>query len=226
DLAGPAGPAGRHPLPSPDQFAKAMRRAGVDEDSTVVAYDGGTGAAARAWWLLHASGHVRAAVLDGGWDGWRGRGHPTVMGEEASRGGTFRAHDFEGWVGADELAALLRRGEVVLDARSHERYLGQPSPLDPRPGHVPGATNLPWSDAYARGLVRSADELSRLLRDAGRGRVPAAAYCGSGVTACSLILALASAGVEGVRLYPGSWSEWAQDPGRPAETGEGVSRGG
>src|ERR1035437_7965089 len=199
ELAGPPGPAGRHPLPSAEQFTKAMQQAGVSKASRVVAYDGGSGSAARAWWLLRAAGHTQVAVLKGGLQSWIA---------------------FRGGVSAAETARLLASGAAVLDARSRERFRGAPSPLDPRPGHIPGAGSLPWTEAYRDGQVIADEELAARSAAATGGRRPAVAYCGSGVTACSLILALESAGIPGVQLYPGSWSEWARDPGRPAEVGD------
>ncbi|MGH7609007.1 MAG: sulfurtransferase [Candidatus Dormibacteria bacterium] len=217
DLAGPAGPRGRHPLPSPGAFATAMRRAGVSAASKVIAYDEVTGAAARAWWLLRAGGHGRVQVLDGGMAAWLAAGGPLEEGPVTAPTGDFSCSGFGGWLSADETADLVRRGGMLLDARSRERFQGSPSPLDPRPGHVPGAQSLPWTDAYREGSVAGRPELEAALARASGGRPPEAAYCGSGVTACALILALESHGYPGVRLFPGSWSEWALDPDRPAE---------
>ncbi len=216
DLAGPPGPRGRHPLPTAQGFSEAMRSAGVNRRDRVIAYDEVTGAAARAWWLLRAAGHPRVEVLDGGLEAWRAGGGELEGGRTESGAGDFTARGFAGWVDADGTAALLAAGSVVVDARSPERFRGEPSPLDPRPGHIPGARSLPWTVAYEGGVVdpaRLRAELARASPDA----PPGAAYCGSGVTACALILALESQGVSGVKLYPGSWSEWAQDPQRPAE---------
>ncbi|MGH7691508.1 MAG: sulfurtransferase [Candidatus Dormibacteria bacterium] len=226
DLAAPPGQAGRHPLPSAERFTAAMRTVGVSAVSRVVAYDAGSGAAARAWWLLRAAGHARVMVLDGGLAGWRKAGGTLESGEVAVAPGDFTAGDFQGWVSADATQRLLERGKVVLDARSRDRYLGESSALDPRPGHIPGARNLPWTDAYQLGWVRSPEELAQLVAAAAGGPPPEVAYCGSGVTVCSLILALESAGIEGVQLYPGSWSEWARDPERPVELGASLSPGG
>ncbi|HVC38743.1 MAG TPA: sulfurtransferase [Candidatus Dormibacteraeota bacterium] len=220
ELAGPPGPAGRHPLPEVARFSQAMQAAGVSRGGRVVAYDGGSGAAARAWWLLRAAGHSRAMVLDGGLPSWLAAGHALSAGGDPAEPGDFVADSFQGWISAEETARLLESGEVVLDARSRARFLGQPSALDPRPGHIPGALSFPWTDAYRDGRVIAPAELGQRSAELSGGVVPAAAYCGSGVTACSLILALEAAGIAGVRLYPGSWSEWAQDPGRPAAIGE------
>lgn len=217
ELADPPGQGGRHPLPSAERFTQAMRRAGVSQVGRVVAYDGGSGAAARAWWLLRAAGHARTTVLDGGLAGWLAAGGSVESGEAAVEPGDFLGSSFQGWVTADQTAELLTSGAVVLDARSRERFQGEPSSLDPRPGHIPGARSLPWTELYRDGLVLAPEGLVARVREATQGAAPAAAYCGSGVTACSLILALESAGVHGVLLYPGSWSEWAQDPRRAIE---------
>ena len=216
-LAGPPGTQGRHPLPSIELFTRAMQQAGVSQVGRVVAYDGGSGAAARAWWLLRAAGHPWPTVLDGGIASWLASGGPVESGEVVAEPGDFVASSFKGWVSADETAGLLASGAVVVDARTRNRFDGAPSLFDPRPGHIPGARSLPWTEAYRDGRVILPEELVARSADATGGRRLAAAYCGSGVTACSLILALESAGIHGVLLYPGSWSEWALDPERPAE---------
>lgn len=220
ELADPPGPAGRHPLPGPERFAQAMRRVGVSRTSRVVAYDAGTAAAARAWWLLRAAGHPALAVLDGGLTGWIRAGGPLESSEVTAEPGDFATAAFAGWVSADETAQLVASGAAVLDARSRERFRGEPSALDPRPGHIPGARSLPWTEAFPDGAVLGGEELAARVAAVAGGRRPQVAYCGSGVTASALILALESAGIGGVRLYPGSWSEWAQDEQRPVEQGE------
>lgn len=216
-LASPPGLAGRHPLPTAEQFTEAMRQAGVSKDSRVVAYDGGTGAAARAWWLLRAAGHPWEAVLDGGIADWIAAVGELRSGEEPAVEGDFEARSFRGWVTADQTAELLASGAVVVDARARDRFAGGPSPYDPRPGHMPGARSHPWTEGYRNGYLLPRREIVERNAVATGDRAPAVAYCGSGVTACALILALESAGVGGVVLYPGGWSEWAQDPDRPVE---------
>jgi thiosulfate/3-mercaptopyruvate sulfurtransferase len=229
-LAGPRGDGsgGRHPLPEPERFAAAMTASGVRRDRPVVVYDsvGGT-SAARAWWLLRDHGHPDVRLLDGGWQAWTAGGLPVETGETSPVAGAFDADPGHLPVlDADGVAALAAAGDgaVVLDARARERFRGEREPVDPVAGHVPGAVSLPATELLSAdaGLptLRSWPELAALLRDAGaRPAAPAAAYCGSGVTASLLVLVLAELGVEAA-LYPGSWSAWVTDPGRPVATGD------
>jgi thiosulfate/3-mercaptopyruvate sulfurtransferase len=126
-------------------------------------------------------------------------------------------------VTADDLARLLASGDcVLLDARAAERFEGKIEPLDPKAGHVPGARNHPYTrnlDADGRFLGANTlrQQFSTLLGSAPPSAV--VSMCGSGVTACHTLLALELAGLEGARLYAGSWSEWCRDPGRPIATG-------
>jgi thiosulfate/3-mercaptopyruvate sulfurtransferase len=186
DLSAPPGAAGRHPLPSADDFAAAASRAGIGPSVFVVAY-GSMGGAERLWWLLRHFGHDDCAVLDlFGWHGLLRRG------EEHAERDRFEPRLRDGdTIDAEELER--RRGElVVVDARVPPRYRGDPNPIDRVPGRVPGALNAPWDEP---------------LPDLPDGEL--VAYCGSGVTACVVLHRLALTGREG-RLYPGSWSEWEQ----------------
>ncbi|MFD8386315.1 sulfurtransferase [Streptomyces sp. NPDC059679] len=221
ELAGPAGAAGRHPLPDLSIFAAAMRRAGVRADRRVVAYDGGQGwAAARAWWLLRWAGHPSVRVLDGGLAAWTG--HDGPLSTETT---TPPEGDFEPRPGAlplldaDGAAALARRG-LLLDARAAERYRGEVEPIDPVAGHIPGAVSAPtMENVTPEGRFLPADRLAE--RFAGLGATEEAevgVYCGSGVSAAHQVLALAVAGVPAA-LYVGSWSEWSADSTRPVATG-------
>jgi thiosulfate/3-mercaptopyruvate sulfurtransferase len=206
DLAGPPGDGGRHPLPDPERFAAAARRAGISTGTTVVAYDQDvTGGAARLWWLLRHHGHTRVAVLDGGLAAWDG---PLTGGEEHIPEGDFAPTGArDDVVTAEDLRDRLGDPALLLlDARAPERFRGEVEPIDPVPGHIPGAVNLPFADA----LPAPAE-----VTDSAREVV---AYCGSGVTACVLLLSLAAAGRDDAKLYPGSWSQWS-GLGFPVETG-------
>ncbi|MEO9024951.1 MAG: rhodanese-like domain-containing protein, partial [Solirubrobacteraceae bacterium] len=149
ELAGPAGPGGRHPLPSPARFQAAMRAAGVSSRRPVVVYDDGPAtAAARAWWLLRYFGHPQVLVLDGGLEAWSANGYPVEVGAPAgaSEPGDFIARPGGMPVlGAQEAAALAVDG-VLLDARAAERFRGEAEPVDPVAGHVPAARNRPTTE--------------------------------------------------------------------------------
>ena len=218
DLAASPGERGRHPLPDADDFGAAMRAVGVRQDRPVVVYDDWSGqAASRAWWLLRHHGHDDVRVLDGGWSAWLADGGAVETGVTLPSAGDYEAGP--GRLPTVEVEGVLDV-PVLVDARAPERYRGEVEPLDPVAGHVPGALNVPTAtNLRADGRFRSAVELRALYAAAGvSGEQPVAVYCGSGVTACHDLLALAVAGVDAA-LYPGSWSEWVADPSRPVETG-------
>lgn len=217
--------AGRHPLPSAAQFAALLASWGWREGMPIVAYDaaGGALAAARLWWLLQVAGIGPASVLNGGFAAWQAAGLPlqaTVRVREPST--VELAFDTEQMVDADELAYLLTQGRVVLvDARARPRFAGEVEPIDPVPGHVPGAHNHPFDGNLVDGRFRSSAELREALEGLLRGANPADVVhmCGSGVTACHNALAMAQAGLVGSRLYAPSWSGWISDGERPVATG-------
>ncbi|MDI5979926.1 sulfurtransferase [Amycolatopsis magusensis] len=222
-LAGPPGEGGRHPLPEPAALQEALRLAGVDEGRLVVAYDDAdSSVAARAWWLLRWAGHAEVAVLDGGFAAWEAEGRPVTTEEEVPAPGNIEVRPGGMPVlNADEAAELARDG-VLLDARAPERYAGETEPIDPRAGHIPGARNAPFSaHAGADGHWRAPADLAGHFAGLGvDATTPVGAYCGSGVTASSVVLALEIAGHPApASLYTGSWSHWSRDPERPAATG-------
>ncbi len=230
ELADPVGDGrrGRHPLPDPERFAAAMRRAGVRSDRPVVVYDalGGT-VAARAWWLLRDHAHPDVRLLDGGWTWWGRDGRPVETGPAVPAGdGDFPADPGHLEVLDAAGAAGLAEEGLLVDARAAERFRGETEPIDPVAGHVPGAVNVPTSanlqpaDAPAAGRFRSLDELRTTYSSVGvRDGARVGAYCGSGVTATHDLFALHLLGIEGA-LYAGSWSEWVTDQTRPVATGE------
>jgi thiosulfate/3-mercaptopyruvate sulfurtransferase len=226
DLSAPAtATSGRHPLPAPEEFAARLRAWGVNADSRVVAYDDNNGAyAARLWWMLRWLGHDDVAVLDGGMRRWLQLGLPLNEEVPAPAPGNFIARPRPGMAvaAADVLSASTNPAVRILDARAPERYRGEVEPIDKVAGHVPGARNHPFGmslDSQGRFLPPQA--LRNALAASLDGVEPGSAivYCGSGVTACHVLLALEHAGLTGARLYPGSWSEWSRDPSRPVATG-------
>lgn len=226
ELAAPPSAAlGRHPLPAPSDLQAAARRWGVRSDSDVVVYDdGGAMAAARAWWLLRWGGHSRVRILDGGLRAWVAAGGAVDVGEVvAPPGDVVLVGGGLAVLHADDVAALAASPSgVVLDARAGERFRGEVEPIDPVAGHVPGAVSAPTAanldPATGRFLPRAvlAQRFASLGITAG---TTVAVYCGSGVTAAHEVAALAVAGVDAA-LYPGSWSQWSNDPSRPVATGQ------
>ena len=197
-----------------------------------MAYDDQGGmAAGRLVWMLRALGQP-AALLDGGLAAWS-----AVSGGQLERGDEVRPATVvpvrpwpaELLASADTTGRAAATGAaVVLDARAPERYRGEVEPIDARPGHVPGARNAPFAANLdpATGRFRPAEEL-RLAFEAtgvtfGADGAEVIVYCGSGVSACHDLLALEAAGLPPgrARLYPGSWSQWAADPARPAALGD------
>ncbi|MFF0436339.1 sulfurtransferase [Streptomyces sp. NPDC004327] len=220
ELAGPPGKGGRHPLPDPEAFGAAMRRAGVRADTPVVVYDGGLGwGAARAWWLLRWAGHPNVRVLDGGLAAWTGE---LSRETPAPAPGDFTPEPDAGplaLLDADGAAALARSG-LLLDARAAERYRGDVEPIDPVGGHIPGAVSAPTTENVGPdGRFLPAAELTGRFTALGAAEAPeVAVYCGSGVSGAHEVLALELAGFPAA-LYAGSWSEWSADPGRPVAKG-------
>jgi thiosulfate/3-mercaptopyruvate sulfurtransferase len=223
DLSAPIGPhTGRHPLPSPEAFARHLSHLGIGNETQVVAYDEANGSmAARLWWMLRWLGHGAVAVLDGGFKAWTAHGGALLAGEPASpRVERFTpVVDPTAVVTTAELEQVLRDSKTVLvDARAPERFAGTVEPIDPVAGHIPGAVNHPFSaNLGPDGRFLSAAELERRWRERlpGRDLENLVAMCGSGVTACHNLLSLEVAGLPGAKLYAGSWSEWIRDPRRP-----------
>ncbi len=232
---------GRHPLPTPEELAARLGQWGIDSQVQVIAYDQGSGAhAARLWWLLRWLGHTRVAVLDGGLAAWQQEKLPLdsapLPQSQAGPGPvTVRRPrrfdprpDAEMVLSTAELERSLASrqiacGDVVLiDARGADRFAGRNETIDPVAGHIPGARNHPFTgnlDGAGRFLGRATlrEQFAKTLE----GVPPDAAICmcGSGVTACHNLLAMEVAGLQGARLYAGSWSEWIRDPKRPVDSG-------
>ncbi|MFM8666770.1 MAG: sulfurtransferase [Betaproteobacteria bacterium] len=213
---------GRHPLPTRAQWAQRLAQWGITPDTPVVAYDDQGGCyAARAWWMLRWMGHRSVAVLDGGKAAWVADGGALDVTVPTAAGVADYPDQAPGMatVTADELLQRLGRVSLV-DARAGERYRGETEPLDTRAGHIPGAVNRFFKhNLQPDGRFKPVQALREDWLPLLQSGVPVVHQCGSGVTACHNLLALAHAGLgEGV-LYPGSWSEWSADPSRPVAVG-------
>ena len=226
DLADPiTSTSGRHPLPQVERFRSILESWGISNDTQVVAYDYANGAlAARLWWMLRWMGHERVAVLDGGIAAWIAAGGEIQTGVQEHKKTVFDAAPKPEYVvTSEEIEAALAAGTDLnlVDARDAARFLGQTEPIDAVAGHVPGAINYPLSrNLNEDGTWRSATELAHCWQEIldGRPVAPLIAMCGSGVTACHLVLSAQIAGLAEPRVYIGSWSEWIRDPARPIVT--------
>lgn len=223
DLAGAkTGHNGRHPLPELGAFADRAGAWGIAPGVQVVTYDAQGGPyAARAWWLLRWLGHADVAVLDGGLAAWQAAGGEVV----ATSAPVPAAAPYPAQaasmptVGAADLLAEPGRWHV-LDARAGERFRGEVEPLDRVAGHIPGAINRVFkNNLQADGRFKPAAQLRTEFDALGLAAESVVHQCGSGVTACHNLLAMTHAGLDGSRLYPGSWSEWSSDPARPVARG-------
>lgn len=223
ELAGHGAPTeGRHPLPDIDALQAAARGWGLNDGDTVVVYDDlGNLSSARAWWLLRHAGVRQVLLLDGALAAWRAAGLPLATGEEpVAPGNVTLAYGRLAMLDTDAAAAFPRTG-VLLDARAGERYRGESEPVDPRAGHIPGAISAPAADnLVGDGRFLPAAALRARFEALGvTDAAPVGVYCGSGVTAAHEAAALTIAGFSPA-LYPGSWSQWSNLPGRPVETGD------
>ena len=223
----PDGTGGRHPMPTVETFTAAMRFAGVTMSRQVVAYDDWLSLpASRVWWTLRHLGFLNVRVLDGGIAAWATGGQPTESGP-----GTLGIGDFT--PSSPGIGRLLNATDateyaarhLLLDARPADRFRGENEIIDPVAGHIPGAVSAPALDTVdPDGRFLPADQLARRFRERGIAEVdgarPVGTYCGSGVQATHLALALSIAGItDGADVYIGSWSDWITDPDRPIATG-------
>ena len=227
DLSGAkTGKNGRHPLPSRDALVAMLAKQGLKQHQQVVAYDaqGGT-YAARLWWMLRWLGHDSVAVLDGGLQAWQasGRKLDTALPAPAAQGDFKAAAPLAVTVDAQHVLANIKGGEqVVVDARSPDRYRGENETIDPVAGHSPGALSRFFKDNLTvDGRFKSAHSLREEFSAVIGAKAPehVVLQCGSGITACHNALAMEVAGLHGAALYAGSWSEWCADPSRPVATG-------
>jgi thiosulfate/3-mercaptopyruvate sulfurtransferase len=210
---------GRHPLPTMERFSETLAALGISPQSHVVIYDdqNGSNAAARFWWMLKSIGHDKVQVLDGGIQGAVKAGFPTSS--EISIPNQSAPYKIEKWnLPLADMAEVEKvsqdKNHMVIDVRDNERFNGEKEPIDLVAGHIPGAVNIPFMTNLDRdGFYLSPDELkSKYLKEFNAIKPEnVIVHCGSGVTACHTLLAIAYAGLDIPKLYVGSWSEWSRN---------------
>ena len=225
DLASPITvQSGRHPLPETGAFARFLASLGWSEGQLVVACDEGSNAlAGRMWWLMRYFAQP-AALLDGGLAAWKEAGLPLETGPVESQQApvaSLQAITAMAVSSGEVLKNLESKDDIVLDARSPERFSGEVEPLDTKGGHIPDSVNRHLElNLEANGRFKAPSKLrsefEALLGETGAASVVHS--CGSGIAACHNLFAMELAGMGTSRLYPGSWSEWIRNPSRPIET--------
>lgn len=228
DLSAPVNEhGGRHPLPDIFDLTVALSRAGIGNDTKVVAYDDQGGAmASRLWWLLKYLGHEQVYVMDEGFAAWTNAGYPvTDVIAEPTPAKFLAVVEHTMLVEMDQVQELLgREGVTLIDSREAPRYRGEVEPIDRVAGHIPGAINRFWKDGLTdSGSWKDAAEQAERFDDLDRER-EIIVYCGSGVTATPNVIALKEAGFTNVRLYAGSWSDWISRPENPIAVGDEEER--
>ncbi|KIX19921.1 sulfurtransferase [Flavobacterium sp. 316] len=210
---------GRHPLPTVEQFSKVLSDLGIIPESHVVVYDdkNGANASARFWWMMKAVGHEKVQVLNGGKSTAEAVGFPLAKGiEKAEKVGLYPVTNWQlSQVSMDEVEkATTNPDAIIIDVRETARYKGHVEPLDLIAGHIPNAVNVPFSSNLdENGLFLSPSLLKEKYETVFQD-IPVEnqiVHCGSGVTACHTLLAIASAGLDIPKLYVGSWSEWSRN---------------
>lgn len=225
DLSGEIipGKTGRHPLPKVDDFVQKLSDWGIDESVQVVVYDQSHGGiAARLWWMLQWLGHEKVAVLEGGWKAWQDAAHPTDAEAVTPTSRNFVAKPNPALIVDANYVNKIKADpkHTLVDSRARERYTGEVEPIDPVPGHIPGASSAPFLENLEEGHFLSKEALAERFKKIGSNN-PAEStifYCGSGVTACHNLLAFKHAGLGNAKLYPGSWSEWITNNERATVT--------
>jgi thiosulfate/3-mercaptopyruvate sulfurtransferase len=219
DIKPNAADGGRHPLPDIQQFAALLGRLGISPQAHIVVYDdkNGSNAAARFWWMMRAMGHDNIQVLDGGYQAALRYKIPTT--QKIQKYKAKPPYPTEKWqLSLSNMTEVARVANddayTVIDVRDAARYRGEVEPIDLIAGHIPGAINIPFSNNLdAEGNFQDKTVLKTLYAShfADKKAEQIIVHCGSGVTACHTLLAMAQAGFDIPKLYVGSWSEWSRN---------------
>ncbi|GEA61048.1 sulfurtransferase [Vibrio comitans] len=211
-----------HALPTPQQFTKHAQKLGINKQSTVVIFDNqGIYSAPRAWWTFKVMGFENVKVLDGGLPAWIEKGFPTTSAYTQITGsGDFVANCDSSKVTDYQavLAELNNPQQLVVDARGSARFNAEVA--EPRPGvragRIPNSVNLPFASLMDGNGFKSKQALSQLFSNIGSEDSERLVFsCGSGITACILILAAHEIGLSNTILYDGSWAEWGSNEALP-----------
>lgn len=214
---------GRHPLPNLDLFKNKLESYGINNDTILVAYDGGEGSfASRFVWLLTYMGHKKVYLLNGGYRAWKESGYSSDAHLPHYEKAEYRVQIKESVLASyQEVKDFTQKRPddvVLIDSRETKRFLGIEEPIDKKAGHIPGAINKVWTNVLDEGYYLQAEELEETYKDISRDK-EIIVYCGSGVTASPNYIALKEAGYTNVKVYVGSFSDWISYPDNPIGIG-------
>lgn len=210
-----------HMMCDPAQFQNEARKLGINQNSTVVVYDNhGVYSSPRAWWMLKSMGLNQVAVLNGGLPEWIEKGYQTENKKEQSTqtGGFEASFSDENFCNAESVLESIKDPAVaILDARSSGRFNAtEPEPrAGLRGGHIPNSISLPFPEVLDGYRMKETTELKDLFADLDIENKKLVFSCGSGLTACIILLAAHLAGNKRLIVYDGSWSEWGQPSDLP-----------
>jgi thiosulfate/3-mercaptopyruvate sulfurtransferase len=216
---------GRHPLPTPKQWALTRENLGIGQYDTIIIYDQSENIyACRMWWMLKSTGHTNIKLLDGGFSAWKSSGGSIETQNNIPspiENVRFEETPFDNLVLMEDLQNQLHDANLqIIDARAANRFSGDFEPLDPVGGHIPGAKNRHYQlNLNEDGFFKSPDQLKKEFSEFTH-RPNIVHQCGSGITACHNFFAMELAGLKGTKVYPGSWSEWCNHPENPVSRGD------